>query len=101
VGNSDFFVFPISRTEPFALAPLESMACGTPVVSLKRAAAIDYIVNGVNGFLCNDLSEMADAVLRYGEINRRTCREIVEKGYSVDSMYRNYMEIYEKVIAAG
>jgi glycosyltransferase involved in cell wall biosynthesis len=101
VGNSDVFVFPISKTEPFALAPLESMVCGTPVVSLKRAAAVDYIVNGVNGFLCNDLSEMADAVLRYGEINRQTCREIVEKNFSVDSMYRRYMKIYEKVIAAG
>ena len=101
VGNSDVFVFPISRTEPFALAPLESMACGTPVVSLKRAAAVDYVVNGLNGFLCNDLSEMADAVLRYGEINRKTCRDIVEKNFSVDSMYRRYMEIYEKVIAAG
>lgn len=101
VGNSDVFVFPISRTEPFALAPLESMACGTPVVSLKRAAAIDYVANGVNGFLCDDISEMADVVLRYGEINRQTCREIVERKFSVDSMYRSYMEVYTKVIAAG
>ena len=101
VGNSDVFVFPISRTEPLALAPLESMACGTPVVSLRRAAAVEYIVNGVNGFLCNDLSEMAGAVLRYKEIDRKVCREIVERKFSVESMYRGYLEMYEKVIEAS
>jgi len=101
VGNSDVFVFPISKTEPFALAPLESMACGTPVVSLKRAAASDYVTHGVNGFLCNNLSEMADAVLRYSEISRKVCRQIVEKKFSVDSMYKSYLEMYEKVIEAS
>jgi glycosyltransferase involved in cell wall biosynthesis len=98
VANSDIFVFPISKTEPFALAPLESMACGTPVVSLKRAAAIDYIKNGINGFLCEDIYEMAEATLRYSEINRRICRQIVEEKFSLDSMYKQYMETYKKVV---
>jgi glycosyltransferase involved in cell wall biosynthesis len=98
VGNSDALVFPISETEPLALAPLEAMACGTPVISFKRAAAVEYVFDGVNGFLTNDLSEMVDAVLRLKEIDRRMCRNIVEKNFSVDSMYRSYMEKYEKVI---
>ena len=101
VGNSDVFVFPISKTEPFALAPLESLACGTPVVSLKRAAAIDYIEDGVNGFLCNNISEMADAVLRYAEIDRKVCRKIIEDRFSVNSMYERYMKVYKKVIEAS
>ena len=98
VGNSDIFVFPISKTEPLALAPLESMACGTPVVSLKRAAAMEYLSNGVNGFLCDDLSEMSEAILRFREIDRRMCRKIVERNFSVGSMYSGYMEKYEKII---
>lgn len=101
VGDSDVFVFPISRTDPGPLAPLESMACGTPVISLKQTAADGYIINGVNGFLCNNISEMANAVLRYKEIDRKVCREITERKFSVDSMYRRYLEMYEKVIEAG
>ncbi len=98
IANSDVFLFPISSTEPFALAPLEAMACGTPVVALQNGPAIEYVKNGVNGFLCKDIYEMTDATLRYREINRKTCRQIVEDEFSVDNMYKRYLEKYIEVM---
>ena len=40
-----------SRLEPFGLTPLESMACGTPVVAVAQGGFRETVVDGVNGFL--------------------------------------------------
>ena len=97
-GNSDVLVCPLSNTEPFPLAPLETMACGTPIIALRQTVAKEYIINSVNGFLCNDFSEMGDSIRRFKEIDRKACRRIIERRFSVDSMYKGYMEKYQKVI---
>jgi glycosyltransferase involved in cell wall biosynthesis len=47
---SDLFVLP-SRWEGFALASLEAMACGLPVIRTNTAGAIDQIEEGQNGFV--------------------------------------------------
>jgi len=40
-----------SEVEPFGLVPLESMACGTPVVAVKEGGFRESIIDGVTGFL--------------------------------------------------
>jgi len=37
--------------EDFGIAPVESMACGRPVVALGRGGALETVVPGVTGFL--------------------------------------------------
>lgn len=49
---SDLFLF-TSRTEGFALPPLESMACGTPVVTTDCKGNRDYAKEGYNCLLAN------------------------------------------------
>jgi glycosyltransferase involved in cell wall biosynthesis len=39
----------VSDAEGFGLVPLESMACGTPVISSFCSGVEEYLVNGVNG----------------------------------------------------
>lgn len=41
------FIFP--SIEPFGIAPVESLAAGTPVIGLKKGGALDMIEPGVNG----------------------------------------------------
>ncbi len=43
-------VFP-SRLEPLGLVPLESMACGTPVIGIAEGGMRETIQDGENGFL--------------------------------------------------
>lgn len=46
----DYLVFPSEMQESLGLVGLESMACGTPVVSTINAGMADYMVDGKNGF---------------------------------------------------
>jgi glycosyltransferase involved in cell wall biosynthesis len=40
-----------ARLEPFGLVPLESLACGTPVVAVREGGYRETVVDGVNGYL--------------------------------------------------
>lgn len=40
-----------ARLEPLGLAPLESLACGTPVVAVREAGYRETVDDGVNGYL--------------------------------------------------
>ncbi len=38
--------------EDFGIAPVEALACGTPVVALGRGGVLDIVEDGVHGVLC-------------------------------------------------
>lgn len=52
--NADVFVFP-SKNDTFGIVVLESMACGTPVAAYDVTGPKDQILQGVNGFVGDDL----------------------------------------------
>ena len=57
-------VFP-SRLEPLGLVPLESMACGTPVIGIAEAGIRETIQDGENGVLTErDPIEFGNAITK-------------------------------------
>lgn len=50
--------------ESFGLVPLESMACGTPVVGIREGGVRETVVHGTTGLLADrDPAEFAEAVM--------------------------------------
>jgi glycosyltransferase involved in cell wall biosynthesis len=47
------------RLEPFGLAPLEAMACETPVVAIAEGGVREYMRDGINGILVDHDDPMA------------------------------------------
>lgn len=61
--------------EPFGLVPLESMACGTPVVGVREAGVRESVVDGVTGLLVDrDSREFAEAIQTLLDDNDRRTR---------------------------
>ena len=71
-------LFPSDWPEPFGLVMIESLAAGTPVIALRRGSVPEVIVDGVTGFICDDVDEMAQAAERIGEIDPEECRRHAE-----------------------
>jgi len=85
--------------EPFGIVMLESMACGTPVIALRKGAAQELIVDGKTGILVNTEEEMVEATKRIGDINPEDCRKHVEKNFSRERMAQNYLALYKKILS--
>jgi len=90
---------PITWQEPFGLYFIEAMACGTPVVVFNRGSAPEVVCHGETGFVVDDLDEMADAVDRIYQIDRRRCREYVEERFDVPRMADDYLGAYEQILS--
>src|SRR5680860_460663 len=60
-------VNPIQWPEPFGLAMIEALACGTPVIAFPSGAAPEIVRDGETGFLVNDVAAAAAALVRVGE----------------------------------
>jgi len=78
LGKATALLHPINFNEPFGLSVIESMACGTPVITFNRGSMPELIENGKCGFLVNTVDEAIDAVRRIKDIDRAYCRHHVE-----------------------
>ncbi|MBI4134329.1 MAG: glycosyltransferase family 4 protein [Candidatus Terrybacteria bacterium] len=85
---------PIKWEEPFGLTMIESMACGTPVIAFRRGSVPEIVVDGVTGFIVDTIEEMAEAMKKIDRIDRRACREHVERNFTVERMVDGYEKLF-------
>jgi glycosyltransferase involved in cell wall biosynthesis len=69
--NADVFVFP-SKTDTFGIVMIEANYAGIPVAAYPVTGPIDFVENGKNGFLSDNLQEAIDKCL---SIARHEVRE--------------------------
>ncbi|MDP9465608.1 MAG: glycosyltransferase family 4 protein, partial [Actinomycetota bacterium] len=75
---------PIGWGEPFGMAMLESLACGTPVVGCPQGAAPEIVEHGLTGFLGDTDAELVAGLLSLDRIDRRVCRDQERRRFSVE-----------------
>ncbi len=89
---------PIYFEEPFGLAVVESMACGTPVIAFNRGSMPELITSGTNGFLVRDVDGAVEAVSQIGSLKRALCRGTVEERFSSERMVDDYLSVYQEIL---
>ncbi|MGH9488477.1 MAG: glycosyltransferase family 4 protein [Terriglobales bacterium] len=86
-------LFPIEWEEPFGLVMIEAMACGVPVLAFARGSVPEVVENGVSGWVCRGVDEMA-LYARTLHIAPETCRAYVEQHFSLERMVDDYLDVY-------
>jgi glycosyltransferase involved in cell wall biosynthesis len=97
LGNALALLFPIDWPEPFGLAMIEALACGTPVIAFRRGSVPEVIDEDVSGCIVDDVAGAVAAVARMPRWNRRLCRESFEQRFSSRRMAMDYCEAYERL----
>ncbi|WP_296747116.1 glycosyltransferase family 4 protein [Mesorhizobium sp.] len=98
LGSAAGLLFPIDWPEPFGLAPVEAMACGTPVIAWNCGALPEIIDPGITGFVVDTIDSAVAAIPSLLELDRRQVRAVFEKRFSVQRMARDYLAAYMGLI---
>jgi glycosyltransferase involved in cell wall biosynthesis len=94
LGSAEALLFPIDWQEPFGMAMIESMACGTPVVAFEGGAVREVIDEGVSGFVVHSVDEAVAATRKAVQIDRHECRASFERRFTAQRMADEYLSVY-------
>ncbi|MEP6563812.1 MAG: glycosyltransferase family 4 protein [Mesorhizobium sp.] len=98
LGNAAGLLFPIDWPEPFGLAAIEAMACGTPTIAWNCGALPEIIDPDVTGFVVDTIDDAVASVPNLLRLDRRKVRAVFEKRFSAMRMARDYVAAYESLI---
>ena len=104
LGAAAALLHPIHFDEPFGLAVIEAMACGTPVVAFRRGSMPEVVDDGVTGVLVdpgNGVVDAAAAVDRAVLLDRTTVRDRARERFGIDRMVDAYLDLYHAVLDAA
>ena len=98
LGNAMALLFTIDWPEPFGLAMIEALACGTPVVSRPCGSVPEVIRPGVTGYVESSIEDLAVAVQKAINLPREQCRKEFETRFTAETMAARYEQIYQALI---
>lgn len=100
---ADIGVMPSTR-EGLGLSGIEMLASGLPVVASRVHGIVDYISDGVDGYLCDPYNEheFADAIKKLVSVDvrnsmKKDCIKYAKK-FDKSFSYKKMQEIYDEVL---
>lgn len=85
--------------EPFGLAQVEGMACGTPLIATRYGSIPEVVEDGKTGIVCGDsIEELSKAADEVGRIRPEDCRKSAVERFDRRVMARNYLALYRRVM---
>jgi glycosyltransferase involved in cell wall biosynthesis len=93
-------IYPTNWDEPCAGAPLEALACGTPVISSVNGCMPELVRAGT-GVVCGSYDELLGSVKKLENIHPSDCRKSVENFFSVQRMAQDYLALFKRIMEKG
>ncbi|MGE5468318.1 MAG: glycosyltransferase family 4 protein [Ignavibacteria bacterium] len=97
LGGAVALLFPIVWPEPFGLAMIEAMACGTPVIAWRAGSVAEVIDDGVTGYITDGVAGAVAAVAKSFAHDRRACRAAFERRFTAARMAEDYVAAYRRL----
>jgi glycosyltransferase involved in cell wall biosynthesis len=94
LGNATALLFPIDWPEPFGLAMIEAMSCGTPVIAWRNGSVPEVVEEGRTGIVVQSMDEAVAATVRAGRMDRLAVRDRFEERFSAARMAQDYLAVY-------
>jgi glycosyltransferase involved in cell wall biosynthesis len=100
LGDALGLLFPIDWPEPFGLALIEAMACGTPVLAFRHGSVPEIVDEGVTGYIVDTPEEAVAVLPAVLSLDRRAVRQRFEERFSAERMARDYLGFYHSLLDA-
>jgi len=96
-SNALFTLFPFTH-EPFGYVPLESMACGTPVLTYNLQGPSEYVIDGCTGWLTRSDGELVQKAMKFWKEGYPSCMRMncVKEASKFDKRF--YLEKWLQVL---
>lgn len=101
IATSRAVIVPSLVEETSSLVAMEALACGVPVVALRRGALVEIVEQGRTGWVVDRAEELGPALSRLGAIRRSDCRQAAVRRFSIDRMVDGYLMIYAEALKRG
>jgi glycosyltransferase involved in cell wall biosynthesis len=98
LGEALALLFLIDWPEPFGLAMIEAMACGTPVLAFRHGSVPEVIEDGVTGMIVDSMEEAIRKLPHVIALDRRTVRRRFEERFSATRMAKEYVQTYRALL---
>ncbi len=99
-SNALYVIFTFTH-EPFGYIPIESMACGTPVLTYNTQGPSESVMNGLTGWLANSDKELVDLASKiwrdgYPQKTRKNCVERASL-FDVKNISQKWIELIREL----
>jgi glycosyltransferase involved in cell wall biosynthesis len=104
-SSADVFVNP-TYADTFPTVNIESIACGTPVVTYQTGGSPE-IIDEQTGYVARqgDYNDLVNGILQIANqspsgksLQRQRCRARAEALYNKDDRYAEYIELYNSLV---
>jgi len=90
-------LFPGDWPEPFGLAMIEAMACGTPVIAFNHGSVPEVVEHGLTGFVVDNVTEAVNAVDGLAALSRPAVRRRFQERFTAQRMVEGYLAVYDQL----
>jgi glycosyltransferase involved in cell wall biosynthesis/CelD/BcsL family acetyltransferase involved in cellulose biosynthesis len=98
-------LLPSLAPETSSLVAMEALSFGVPVIAMAVGAVPEIVEDGRTGFLIQPgpgaVQEMAAAIARVAELDRKVCRAAAEEQFASEKMLKAYASLYRALARPG
>src|SRR5579875_584987 len=95
--NAYCMIAPSEYIEPFNSSCVESMLCGTPVITSNFGGFTETVIDGVTGFRCNTIDDMISAIKKVKKLDRRLIAQITRDKYNFNTCGKMFDKAFKKI----
>jgi glycosyltransferase involved in cell wall biosynthesis len=97
LGNAKGLLFPIDWPEPFGLAMIEAMSCGTPVLAWPGGSVPEVVDDGLTGYIVESIEAALSKLPALAALDRAQVRRRFEARFGASRMAQDYLAVYRSL----